>query len=153
MKRWGRDDPYHNQLDLGPASSKRIVATGARRRSFRRRLRMPWPLQLLGLVVAGVVAAAYVVPHWSVVKSSLQRVDRRLASRSALVNAPPVFGAPNSMHLRWRQGLTSPASAPTLWWVDTPDGKRVQVTVPAGTTPLSALTKALDSRGWHALYP
>jgi hypothetical protein len=151
MKRWGRDDPYHNQLDLGPASSQRIVATGMRQRGSRR-LGMPWPVQLLALIIAGVMAAAYVVPHWSVVSSSLQRFDRRLTSKSTQVNAP-VFGAPNSMHLRWRQGLTSPASAATLWWVDTPDGKRVQVTVPAGTTPLSALTKALARRGWHALYP
>ena len=37
MKRWGRDDPYHNQLDLGPqtlgdlwpAGSASAAATGA----------------------------------------------------------------------------------------------------------------------------
>jgi hypothetical protein len=153
MKRWGRNDPYHNQLDLGPASSKRIVATGVREHRSRRRLGMPWPVQLLGLIVAVVVAVAYVVPHWSVVKSSLQRVDRRLASRSAIVNAPPVFGASSSMHLRWHRGLTTPAIATTLWWVNTPDGKRVRVTVRPGRTPLSVLTQVLATRGWHVLYP
>lgn len=151
MKRWGRNDPYHNQLDLGPPGSERIVATEVGERRGRPRLGMRWPFQLLALLVIVAAASALVAPHWSSVKSAIRRVDQQLPANSTPASA---FGSPsNVMHIQWHQGLTTPASAPTIWWINTPDGKRVQITVSAGETPLVALTRALAAQGWRAVFP
>jgi hypothetical protein len=153
MRRWGRDDPYHNQLDLGPPNSKRLVASGVGERRSRLRFSPRRSSTLSVFVAVAVAAAVYAMPHWSAVKSSLGRVDRQMGSGSPHVQTPSLFADPHSVHLQWHAGLTSPAKEPTVWWINTPNGKRVQVTVAAGTTPLAALTKALASQGWRAVYP
>ncbi len=145
MKRWGRDDPYHNMLDLGPASSKRIVAAGVGERRSRRRLGMRWPFQLVALVIAAAAAAAFVTPHWSSLRAALHRVDRPLTSRSAVSSAATPFGAHNLMHLMWRPGLQARARTSTQWWVNTPTGQRVEVTVRPGDAAV-VLARALAPR-------
>ena len=139
MKRWGRDDPYHNQLELGPPSSERIVATSATERTGRMRLGMRWPFQVLGLLITVAAAFAFVVPHRATPGPPTNTVDQ--------------YDSSHVMHLSWHQGLTTPATTPTLWWIDTPTNQRVQVTVAPGQTPLDALTRALAAQGWQATYP
>ena len=151
MKRWGRDDPYHNQLELGPPGSERIVATGVGERSARPRLGMRWPFQILALLVLAAAGAAFIAPHWSSVSSQIHRLDERLSAHSSL--GPTLSVSSKEIRLRWHQGLTTRVNAPTLWWIDTSDGKRVQITVPTGQTPLAALRQALAAHGWRAVYP
>lgn len=68
MKRWGREDPYHNQLDLGPPSSERIVAAGVAEHRGRTRLGMRWPFQVLALVIVTATALALRRPALEVTK-------------------------------------------------------------------------------------
>lgn len=129
------------------------MASGVGERGRHRRLRLRRWFTLPVLVTVAVPVAVYAIPHWSTVKTSLRRIDRQLESQSTHVQTPALPGDPHSLRLQWHAGLTSPAKRAALWWINTPDGKRVRVRVAAGTTPLAALKRALARQGWHAVYP
>lgn len=136
MQRRGRDDPYHNQLELGPPGSTRIVATGIGERDGRARhgAVIRRPLRSVALAIVITASLGYAVPHvssWTSPSAPTSRV----------------------IHIDWHEGLTTPAAAPAVWSIDTPNGQRLQVTVQAGETPLDLLTNALAAQGWRATYP
>ncbi|HEX4520589.1 MAG TPA: hypothetical protein VH063_13495 [Gaiellaceae bacterium] len=129
MKRWGKDDPYHNQLELGPPGSKRIVASGVRHRPR-------WWAWLL-LVVAVVAIVAFGYPHRRAVADDLRKLRKQSGEQT--------------MRLNDRPGLDSPATVNSTWSVDDPAGDRVTVTVPAGSVPRPLLVAALAQHGYRVV--